>query len=359
MSKRKRILQVASYPPPRTGWSVRVQFLKEYLEQHGHECVVLNLGPNRKIPSTEYETVLGLWDYVRKLWRFSRHGFVAHVHTNGASMKGFVLTITAEILNLAAGGRCFMTFHAGVDQQYFPKPKYPVLYPVFWLMFALAKTIICNSNEVKAKIVEYGVNPDKVVPIPAFSLQYLQSTSGTLPQQLEEFYQRCPVVILCYTKIRPVFYPETVLEGFARLAAGRREVGLVVCGTAGFMDPDLWSRVEARLAAVDLHDRVVVVDDLPHEAFLNALARATVYLRSHISDGVCSSIMESLALGVPVVASENGTRPPGVITYPAEDAEALANTLGAVLDRRDEIVATMKRPEVADTLAEEARLLTA
>ena len=32
------------------------------------------------------------------------------------------------------------------------------------------------------------------------------------------------------------------------------------------------------------------------------------------ADGVCSLIMESLALSVPVVASGDGTRPPGAIT---------------------------------------------
>jgi hypothetical protein len=74
---------------------VRVQFLKRHLEQYGHECVVLNIGSSRAIRSPEYETVLGGWDYVRKVWRFSRQGFVAHVHVNGASPKGFVLAILA------------------------------------------------------------------------------------------------------------------------------------------------------------------------------------------------------------------------------------------------------------------------
>ena len=135
-----------------------MQFLKEHLERHGHECVVLNIGSSRAIPSPEYETVLGAWDYVRKVWRFSRDGFVAHVHVNGASPKGFVLAILAELINLAFGRRCFLTFHAGVEQVYFPRPKYPALLPMYWVLFTLPKAIICNSEEVKSKIVEYGVN---------------------------------------------------------------------------------------------------------------------------------------------------------------------------------------------------------
>ena len=65
----KRILEVSSYPPPRAGWGIRVEFLKKRLEANGHRCVVLNIGTSRAIPSSEYEMVLGGLDFVRKVWR--------------------------------------------------------------------------------------------------------------------------------------------------------------------------------------------------------------------------------------------------------------------------------------------------
>ncbi len=72
---------------------MRVEFLKKHLESLGHECVVLNIGSNRTIPSEEYKTVMNGFDYVKKLVRFSLRGFVAHVHVNGASPKGFALAL--------------------------------------------------------------------------------------------------------------------------------------------------------------------------------------------------------------------------------------------------------------------------
>src|SRR5687768_11641191 len=99
--KRRKILQITAYPPPRCGWGVRVQFLKRRLEDLGHACVVLNTGPGRKIPSNEYETVMSGPDYLRKVWRFSRQGFVAHVHTNGKAPQGLLLALIAEVVNLA------------------------------------------------------------------------------------------------------------------------------------------------------------------------------------------------------------------------------------------------------------------
>ena len=44
MTPRRKILQISSYPPPRAGWAVRVEFLKRQLLAEGHDCVVLNIG---------------------------------------------------------------------------------------------------------------------------------------------------------------------------------------------------------------------------------------------------------------------------------------------------------------------------
>src|SRR5688572_20686178 len=119
--KRQKILQISSYPPPRAGWAVRVEFLKRQLEAEGHDCVVLNIGTSRFIPSDEYETVLSGADYVRKVWRFCRRGFLPHVHVNGATLKGLVLSLVAQCISLLFGRRVILTFHAGVEQQFFPR----------------------------------------------------------------------------------------------------------------------------------------------------------------------------------------------------------------------------------------------
>ncbi len=47
-----------------------IEFLKKRLEEDGHKCVVLNVGSSRRIPSTEYESVLSGGDLLRKLWRY-------------------------------------------------------------------------------------------------------------------------------------------------------------------------------------------------------------------------------------------------------------------------------------------------
>ena len=352
------ILEVTSYPPPRAGWGVRVEFVKKALEVEGHRCVVLNIGTSRLIPSPEYETVLSGSDFVRKVWRYSRQGFIVHAHANGDALKGLFLALIAELINLACGHRCYLTFHAGVIQRYFPRDRAPWLAPAFWFLFLIPRHIICNSEPVKRKIQGYGTRASKIVAIPAFSKQYLEYTPVPLPENLSAFLARFQHVLFTYVRMRPLFFPLTLIDGFAAVARARGDVGLVICGVSGHMEENLWSDVQERIRHHGLSDRICIVDDLDHDAFLTALSRSALYLRTPITDGVAASVLEALALGVPVVACENGTRPAGVFTYPAEDHQQMAAAIEHVLAHRQQIVCAMAQMTVSDTVADELTLLT-
>jgi glycosyltransferase involved in cell wall biosynthesis len=353
-----RILEVASYPPPRSGWSVRVEFLKKKIDAIGHQCVVLNVGPSRKIPSSEYDSVRGGGDLLRKLWRYSRRGFVVHAHTNGDSIKGALLALVAELINLAAGRRCYLTFHAGAIQRYFPRDRAWWLMPLYWLLFTIPRRVICNSEAVRTRIRGYGIPAGKIVAIPAFSRQYLDFTPAALSPEIEAFLVRHPHAVFTYARMRPLFYPVTMIDGMAQVMSRRDDVGLVLCGGLSHMEGELWNEVQSRIQGHGIADRILFIDDLEREAFLTLLQRSALYLRTPITDGVASSVLESLALGTPVVASDNGTRPPGVITYATEDATALAAAVEQTIAHRPQIVAGIGRLDVADTLMQEVALLT-
>jgi glycosyltransferase involved in cell wall biosynthesis len=359
MIARARILEVTSYPPPRAGWGIRVEFLKKRLEAEGHTCVVLNIGTSRAIPSPEYETVLGGRDYLRKVWKYARQGYTVHAHANGDALKGLVLALAAEVIARLCGCRCILTFHAGVIQRFFPQERSRKHTPLFWLLFALPHRIICNSEPVKQKIAGYGVPASRIVPIAAFSRQYMEYVPAQLPAHVLEFCERYAHVVFTYVRMRPLFYPLTMVDGMAALVKRRPDAGLLVCGMAGHTDEGVTESVQERIRHHGLEPHICLVDDLDHDAFLTVLKRSSLYLRTPITDGVASSVLEALALNVPVVACENGTRPAGVLTYTADNAGEMAERMEYVLTHRAEVVDAMGRLEVPDTVADEIALLTA
>jgi glycosyltransferase involved in cell wall biosynthesis len=337
---------------------MRAEVVTKALRAAGHLCVALNTGSSRRVPSPEYETVLSPLDFVRKLWRYSRAGYTIHAHVNGDSPKGFVRTLMCEGIGLLAGKRCYLTFQAGVDQIYFPKHKARAWVPVYRVMFAIPKLIICNSEAVKTRIVEYGVPAWKVVPIPAFTKQYLEFTQVRLADGVEEFLRRAPHVLFAYVRVREGFNLPTLADAFVLIAQRRPDVGLLLVGVTEDIDPILWADWQTRIARHELDARVCVVEDLDHDGFLTAVTRSALFVRTPTTDGVSSSVLEAMALGVPIVAAENGTRPPGVVTFRADDPADLARSIDYVLDNRAEVASAMPRPEIKDTLSDEIAVLT-
>ncbi|MGH9195488.1 MAG: glycosyltransferase family 4 protein, partial [Acidimicrobiia bacterium] len=322
-----RILEVCGYPPPHNGWNVRIVHLKRQLDAEGHECVVLNTGESRRIPSPHYDTVENGFVFLRKVWRYSRRGFLIHAHANGEAPKGIVLAILAELLARCVGVGSVLTFHAGTDQVFFPRQKAPAWVPVFRLLFWLPHSIICNSDAVRQKILEYGVPPSKVVPIPAFSQQYVDVTPVEVPPAVERHFEKYPRMLFCYLALRPVYHPNSVLHAFAELAAADHSVGLIFCGLTSHADGPVAEAFEKAVKDLGIEHRVCRLGDLTHDQFLTIMKRSRAYVRTHVSDGVCSSVLEALTLGIPVVACDNGTRPPGVVTFPPNEPAALARAI--------------------------------
>lgn len=349
----KRILQIGPYPPPGTGWSVRIKMLKRYLERAGHTCVVLNTNKNRRQKSDEFVPALNGFDYTLKVLKFCARGFLVHMHLNGKSTKSPVLALIAEICSLFFGRRIVLTFHAGAVQDYFPRQgKFWIDLP-FRLIFLLAQKIICNNDAVKARIGEYGISAAKIIPIPAFCPQYLED-KNELPAAIKNFVARHHPVVSTYVYLRPDFKINFLLEGLQEVLRKNARLGVIFMGA--FQET---AKLEELLNAHGLAGNCLLASDLEHGDFLAALAASQVYIRTPVVDGVSSSVLEALELGTRVVASENGSRPAGVITYQDDNVTDFAEKVHAALTHGIDAHTPSPRreTELRDTLREEIALL--
>src|SRR4051812_49572891 len=90
---------------------------------------------------------------------------------------------------------------------------------------------------------------------------------------------------------------------------------------------------------------LLLLGNLKHEEFVTLLTRSDLKLRTPACDGISASVLESLALGVPVVASDNGRRPPGVVTYNELDVDDLVAKLQYVIHNHAQVKASTLLPE--------------
>jgi glycosyltransferase involved in cell wall biosynthesis len=73
--------------------------------------------------------------------------------------------------------------------------------------------------------------------------------------------------------------------------------------------------------------------DLDHQMCLALMGRSNVFVRPTFRDGDSISVREAVALGVPVVASNVGTRPDGVCVFEAGDVNGLVRAVESMIER--------------------------
>ena len=356
--RKARILEIGPFPPPRAGWAVRIEFVKGHIESMGHICSALNIGESRKIRDDRYITVHNGWDYLLKVVRHSFKGFTLHVHTNGDVWPtGWALALIAELVGVLSARRSILTFHAGTHQVYFPRERSGWYGVILYVLFKLLKVIICNNNAVKEKIEEFGIASRKIVPISAFSKQYLEHRHDSLPEHVKSFMLRHDPVVSTYVALRDGYHLETLVDGIELLRKQWPRLGVISAGSPDDCDDFIRQRTLRRLEDAGIADHLCFAGDLPHEQFLSLLGGSKLYLRTPTTDGDSASVLESLALGIPVVAAENGNRPASVETYPAANADALCDRVNAVLSNWEESQRRIVRPSLRDTIRDEAELL--
>jgi len=348
-----KILEISSYPPPRAGWGVRVSFVKEALIKMGHICEVLNTSPfSRKIPSSEYLTSMSGVDYFKKVLTRCCRGYRVHMHMNGDSPKGFILTSIALTLSLLTFKRPFLTFHAGPYQKYFPQERAPLLTPVYRYIFFVSKKIICNDDIVKEKIAGYGIKKDKIIPIRAFSLQYLEYQKVSINGFLNKFFENKSPIISTYLFFRPEFFPERMIRGISELVKTHKNLGLIIIGLEDGAD-----EIKELIESLGISQNICFAGDQSHDSFLTILSRSNIYLRTPVKDGVCSSVLEALTLGIPVIASENHRRPESVITYDNDNLNDMVRVVNNVIQNLPEFKSKVIKPFIEDTVKTEVDLL--
>ncbi len=361
MTKKRKILQIGDYPPPMGGIAVRTKMVNDCLLRHGYETTVLNIGRYMKQEIPGCVSVLNGWDYAWKVMRYVLKGYIPHIRLNAKSWKGALLTLYAEIIAFLFNNSASIVFHAGVKQQYFPKDKTNTFMKlIFKLIFVFARKIICNNDAVKEKIIEYGINGDKIVPIPSFSSQHLEYEDVALSSELEVFLRDRFPLLFSYLCVRPEFEIEMLLQGIKSIAKKYPKLGVVL--VRGMDD-----NVNKLLESIELYgvkDIVLPAGYLSRDMFLTLLKKSTLMVRTPNTDGVCSTILEAIAFDIPVVASDNGNRPKGIILFRSGDSLDMVEKIIYVLENYDKVKEEIVNGEdevssfkARDTLKEEMDLL--
>jgi glycogen(starch) synthase len=306
-----KILLIGEFPPPYGGISVHVAGIQRELTAAGLTCRVLDIG-----------RVRSPWKFAAALLRAVCQGWTPHLHTNGHNRKSWMISFACGLAGKVRGGG-LLTLHSGLA------PRYLDEMPT-WARWCAARTctlynkVLCVSPAIQTAVVLAGVPLEQTETAPAFLPVSVPNVA--LDSKLAKWIEQHQPLFSTALFFRPEYGFDVLIEGLIKFRSRHPRFGCLVMGSGE-------QEAEARKLLHDsgLEHNVLFTGDVNHDTCLELMSRSDVFLRPTLQDGDSISVREALSLGVPVVASRTGTRPPEAILFEAGNAEDMISKLALAL----------------------------
>lgn len=317
-----KVLQIGPYPPPHGGVQTNLVAIRRLLLRRNISCWVINITRHRKSEGGGIYYPKSALELFRLLVHLKYD--IVHLHFGG--------DLTLRILVLALiccakpHSKAIMTFHSGG----YPSSKKGRAARSWGLRaFVLRRfdRIIGVNREIIEFLHRLGVRPERARLIFPHSLSYDGSDDpDVLPNSLRDFFSSHSPVLITVGLLEHEYDLPLQIEVLGLVRENFPMAGLVIVG-AGSLEEDLKDRIRKTSYA----DHIELCGDLPHPATLRAIWQSDLMLRTTHYDGDAISVRESLHLGTPVIATDTGMRPSGVLQIPIRDLEALRRTIETFL----------------------------
>ena len=326
-----KVLLVGPCPPPNGGISIHVWNARAILRSQGVPCEVLNVEP-RAPESNEYIKISGRAGLVLHLARYCANGWTVHTHINGHTPKSWLIALASGIAaQMGAGG--VLTIHSGLSPEYLRNAS-AHRRRLALLAAVQFNRIVCVNDEIASTVSGLGVEPRKLEILPAFLPQGPNTPAG-IPEDTEVWMKAHRPVLSTALTFRPEYGFDVLARALKELKAKYPGIGCVVMGNG-----EDRATVEKTVNDGGLSGVVRLLGDVDHELCLALMSRSDVFIRATFRDGDSISVREAAALGVPVVASNVGTRPSEARLFEAGDAAALCRQVEFALKSEKRRAAT-------------------
>jgi glycosyltransferase involved in cell wall biosynthesis len=315
-----KVLQMGPYPPPHGGVQTNLVALRKYLLERDIACPVINLTRYRREERDGIYYPKTSLDVLKLLLRLEYD--VIHLHVGGdfsPRHAGVLLLCT-----LLPGKKTVFTFHSGG----YPRSEAGrQAKPGSFRGFVLRRLdgLIAVNRELVDLFRRFGVPPERIHLIPPHAVER-PSAETPLPQRMEEFYGAHDPVLVTVSGLEPEYDLPLQLEAVTSLRAQFPRLGLAIIGGGS-----LEGEIRQRISDTSQEEHILLCGDISHETTLRAIERSDLFLRTTWYDGDSISVREALHLGIPVIATDSGMRPPGVHLVPIADRNALCCAVEACL----------------------------
>lgn len=312
-----RVLLLGPYPPPHGGVQTNLVAIRSFLLKSGIPCSVINITRHRKPDADEVYYPKGPAGVVRLLALLNYD--IIHLHVGGM--------LTRRLLTLSLvcarwpGKKSVMTFHSGG----FPStPEGQALGPSSFAGFVLRSFdgLIAVNEEIVRFLHRMGIHPRRARLISPYAFLGGSGSEQALPSVLADFFAAHDPVLTSVGLLEREYDLPLQIQALTSIRERFPRAGLLLIGS-GSLESSLREKISVSPSA----PHILLAGDVPHPATMEAMVRSRVLLRTTLYDGDALSVREALQLGTPVIASDNGMRPPGVRLIPKSNLSALVQAI--------------------------------
>jgi glycosyltransferase involved in cell wall biosynthesis len=199
-----------------------------------------------------------------------------------------------------------------------------------------AHAIVANAEAVRQWLIAQGYAAEKITVIRnGIDASRFERAHGSGLRQELDLPARVSLIAVI-SRLSPTKGLEYFLQAAAVLAAARDDVRFLIVGEAAPWDDGYRDELEAYTTRLGL-DRRVVFTGLRLD-IAEVLSEVAVSVLPSLSEGLSNVLLESMAAGVPVVATRVGGNPEAVaegvtgLLVPPRDPGALAASIQRLLD---------------------------
>jgi glycogen(starch) synthase len=291
------------------------------MKRAGLQSNVLNIDP-RAPDSGTYIKISGAADLVRQLFRHVCDEWALDVHTNGHNPKSWFVALVCGIAAQFGPGAT-LTLHSGGVFAYLNSGSgwRKLIARMSCLMYS---HVVCVNVEIFRALAGLGIPDDQLEIAPAFVP--VETPNAEIPRGIENWLQCHSPVLSTAMFFRPEYGFELLVASLGELKKSYPQIGCLVMGDGERRDESLESVRRAGLG-----EAMLLAGDVDHDLCLAVMARSDLFVRPTFMDGDSVSVREAMALGVPVVASNVGTRPEGTMLFEAGNLPGMVEQIELAL----------------------------
>lgn len=332
------LVLVGPYPPPWGGIAVHLRALQRLARKQGIPVRVFDTGEGHLKRDGSDEVfrgggALGLASAVR-----GAHGAPLHVHISGNNSKAWLVALSLGRPLRPDRPGSVLTVHSGLAPAFLSRRAHRELARAAALGFS---RILCTNERIAAALQGAGVPSSRLEVLTPFLPDEVEVAD--LPAEVRALRSRSNPLLAAAMAEGKQYGLEVLLGALDRLVENHPSMGLLVFGPGvGRLSIEGFPR---------LRGRALFLDAVEHELARAMIGVADVFLRPTLADGDSVSVREAIALGVRVVASDVGKRPPEAVLFHAGDSADLVRAVQASL--------TLPPPQRRADSTASARLLSA